>query len=49
MDKQAIIEGLRHCANNDCNGCPYDDSTVECLTKLLKDALALIEGEEEDE
>jgi hypothetical protein len=48
MDKQVVIEGLRHCMNNNCNGCPYDDgTTIECLAKLPKDALALIEGEEE--
>ena len=45
MDKQTIIEGLRYCsAPTPCDGCPYEKiESQECIVRLIKDALELIE------
>ena len=36
-----IIQGLEHCINGKCNGCPYENITIidDCLEILLKDTL----------
>lgn len=47
MDKQNIINGLRHCSTDtptSCEGCPYEEmESHECITRLVGDALDLIE------
>lgn len=50
MDKQTIIEGLRHCSTNTpCEGCPYEETgSQECIIRLVRDALELIEGGQQE-
>lgn len=48
--KKEIIEGLRHCTMENCTveACPYDIGSSDCISNLMKDALELIEAEEEE-
>lgn len=45
MDKKTITDALKHCANETpehCKGCPYNKGSVQCVSDLMRDALALI-------
>lgn len=49
--KKEIIEGLRNCSAETphyCRKCPYDEGSAQCISNLMKDALELIEAEEEE-
>lgn len=47
MEREMVIEGLRHCSTNtptSCKECPYEETeSHECITRLIRDALELIE------
>ena len=39
-----VKEGLKHCACNDCDGCPFEDfALIDCEVKLLGLAAQAIE------
>ena len=40
--KAEIIEGLEHCVDRDCIGCPYFAEGGDCQAIMRRDALALI-------
>ena len=45
MDKKTITEALKHCADetpNHCKKCPYYKGSAQCISDLMRDALALI-------
>ena len=51
MDKQTIIERIRHCiTTTPCDGCPYGEmGSMECFIGLMRDTLEMIEGEQQEE
>ena len=45
MDKKKIVEALKNCADGtpkNCRNCPYDKGSAQCISDLMRDALALI-------
>ena len=50
MNKQTVIEGLRHCSTSTpCDGCPYEEmGSHDCIIRLVRDALELLEEREEE-
>lgn len=43
MTEKEIIQALKFCASDSCNGCPlYSPHITGCVTKVKKDALELI-------
>lgn len=57
MDKKTITDALKHCADETqehCKGCPCNKGTAQCISELMRDALALIgvleeNGEEQEQ
>lgn len=59
MDSKNVIEGLEHCKNGDCVGCPYDqirEKTLHgkrfkwqltCNEQLTEDIIALLKEQDE--
>ena len=45
MDKKTITETLKRCSGDapyNCRNCPYNKNSGECISDLMRDALALI-------
>lgn len=50
-DRETIIDTLKHCAEEIppyCRNCQYNQGSVQCMSELMRDALALIETAEEN-
>ena len=49
LNREQIITALECCVTDSCFSCPYDDVGVysQCVPALLKDALALINSQEQ--
>ena len=53
-DKNEVKEALRHCIirhsddNRRCHDCPRKDPNINCLNRLMIDALALLEADDAD-
>lgn len=43
MDLERIISGLKHCVEDNCIGCPYQNTITDCCEDLLTDVLKCIE------
>lgn len=43
MDIEKILLGLKHCAEDNCTGCPYEKGTSNCLGDLQLQAMKCIE------
>lgn len=47
---EKVIRGLEACVNNQylmqCASCPYHTDKARCVTTLMRDALALLKGQE---
>ena len=44
-DRKTICEALKNCADDtpkNCRNCPYNKDSAECISDLMRDALALI-------
>lgn len=37
MDTEKIISGLKHCVEDNCIGCPYQNAVSDCLKDLRTD------------
>lgn len=49
MDKEKVVAGLRACiVSGSCKTCPYEGAAPLCIRSLMRDALELVEGEEEE-
>ena len=54
LDRENIKEALRHCVirhpddNRRCHDCPRKDPNINCLNKLMIDALSLLEADDAD-
>lgn len=50
VEREKVIRGLEACVNNQllmqCESCPYHTDKARCLTTLMRDALALLKGQE---
>jgi hypothetical protein len=45
MDRQKVIEGLKHCKVTECDGCSYardGNNTEACFVRVRNDALVLL-------
>lgn len=42
MEIEKVILGLEHCAKDNCRGCPYQNTTSDCIGDLHKDVLKCI-------
>lgn len=43
MDTEKIILGLKHCVEDNCTNCPYQNAVSDCLKDLQTDILKCIE------
>ena len=50
-DRKKVIEALRVCSADTpttCKGCPFDKQSAECIIDLMRAALELIEGGQQE-
>lgn len=44
MGIEKVVLGLKHCAEDNCTGCPYEKGTSNCLEDLHIQAMQAIEA-----
>ena len=49
IDRDKVIKGLEHCAEDGCKGCPYNEDCEmeDGFTALARDAMELLKAQEE--